>query len=181
MSAVDPVFHGELQQAVREVALADIALCDDLARFKAHAGRMGSYSAPISVMGGLVALKLMRRIFRQRARAPAISAAAPAKAGFAALVLRFALPAVAGFARERALAWQGSAADRSGFAGPGAGAPRTTRALPRVSASLDRTRFSGRWFEVARVEDGRVRSGAGARAAGSTACRPRPRGGSGAG
>ena len=155
MSAVDHAFHGELQQAVREVALADIALEDDLARFRTHAGRIGSYSGPISVVGGVVAYRLVRRAFRQRPRMSAMTATTPAKAGLAALALRLALPAVAGFARERVEGWQGmgSTPDRSGFAGPGAAAPRQARALPRVSADLDRARFSGLWFEVARLEE----------------------------
>lgn len=136
----------QLQQAELDVDLADAALRADLARLKAHAGKPGSYSAPLGAFGALVAFRLLRRGPKPSAMA---AAAAPAKAGIAALLLRLGLPAAMRFVREQAQAWQGGASIRAGLAGGGAG--RHGLPLPRVSATLDRARFAGRWFEVARL------------------------------
>lgn len=140
----DAGYDRTLQQAEREVEAADLALRTSVERFRTHAARAGSYSAPLGIFGGLVAYRMFRRALRRRPGPSAMQAAtAPAKAGIAALLLRLALPSVAGFVREKASEWQGQA--------PGAtraGVRPAARVLPRVSASLDRARFAGRWFEV---------------------------------
>jgi len=159
MSASNMSHERELAQAEREVALADAALRADLERIKAHAAKVGSYSAPLGLVGGIVAFKVIRRAMRQRPKPSAmLGGTAPAKAGIAALLLRVGLPSIVGFVREHAAGWQPGAADRSGFAGPGGdpGRPdarhRSVDVLPRVSASLDRARFAGRWFEAGRLQ-----------------------------
>ncbi len=154
MSVADPMFDRELREALLEVYQADTALRGRLDRLRAHARRPASYAAPMVALGGLVAFRLARRLFRRPRRVATSSSAAPAKAGLAALLLRLSLPAVVGFAREHAgNGRRGVTPARPGFAGPGAGAPAArARPLPRVSGSLHRGRFAGRWFEVASLD-----------------------------
>lgn len=152
MSVRHAEFERTLHAAEREVAEADFLLRADYERLKAHAGKAGSYSAPLGALGALVAYKVFRRALRRRPKRSALSAAAaPAKVGVAALFLRMGLPGVLAYARDQAMAWHAHGADRSAFPGPGAGIAPGARPLPRVSASLDRARFAGRWFEVARL------------------------------
>lgn len=161
MSGIDPAFDRELRDALHEVDLADVALTGDIARLRAHAGRIGSYGVPIAVAGGLVASRLLQRVLRQRRSTHSIGAAAPAKAGIVALLMRLALPSVIRLARRQAAGWPGGPHQRPGFARPDAGVPPSAPALPRVSATLDRARFAGRWFEVATIQGARARPGTG--------------------
>lgn len=148
MSARDPVFDRELQEAERDVATADLALRSELVRLKAHAGKPGSYTVPLGALGALVAFKVIRRALRRRPwQSAIIGAAAPAKVGMAALLLRLAMPGILGFARQQALGWDAK----------GGGIASGDRPLPRVSAALDRARFSGQWFEVGRLSELRDR------------------------
>ena len=162
MSEIDPASDRELRDALHDVDLADVALTGDIARLRAHAGRIGSYGVPIAVAGGLLASRLLQRVVRQRRRTPSIGAAAPATAGFVALLMRLALPWVVRFARRQAAGWPGGLNDRPGFAGHGAGVPPAAAAPPRVSATIDRARFAGRWFEVATIQGARGRPRPGA-------------------
>jgi apolipoprotein D and lipocalin family protein len=156
MRSRDEVSVRELQAAERDVATADAALWAGVDRLKGHAGRAGSYSAPLGAfgaLGALVAFKLLWRAAKRGSRRSPVATSMPARAGIAALLLRLALPGIVGFVREHARAWQAPAADRSGSVGrgPGGARARAARPLPRVSASLDRARFAGRWFEVAHL------------------------------
>lgn len=147
MNARDAGYDRALEEAEREVVAADMALYAGLDGLKAHAAKAGSYSAPLGVVGALVAYRMFRRARRRRPVPSAMMAAtAPAKAGIAALVLRLALPGVASIVRAKAMEWQAPGAASV----PGA---QAARALPRVSASLDRARFAGRWFEVGSLRD----------------------------
>jgi apolipoprotein D and lipocalin family protein len=154
MSVADPVFDRELREALGAVDQADAALRGRIDRLREHARRPASYAAPMAAVGGLVAFRLVRRMFRRSRRSVASSAGGPAKAGLAALLLRLSLPAVVGFAREQAGSGpRGVPPDRSGLAGSGAGAAAARAGpMPRVSGSLDRGRFAGRWFEVASLD-----------------------------
>jgi apolipoprotein D and lipocalin family protein len=155
MSLGDAGHVRALLEAERDVAIADHAVRSGLDLLKVHAGRPGSYSAPLAALGALVVFRLARRAWRggpRHAAMKAAAAAAPASAGLAAVLLRLALPGTLRLARERARGWWVSGEGRSG-AGGAAGSASGTRAMPRVSASLDRARFAGRWFELASLHE----------------------------
>ncbi|MBY0440364.1 MAG: hypothetical protein K2W80_19450, partial [Burkholderiales bacterium] len=120
MSPVDAAHHRALLEAERDVATADHAVRSGLDLLKVHAGRPGSYSGPLAALGALVAFKLARRALRggpRHAAMKAAAAAAPASAGFAAVLLRLALPGTLRLARERAKGWWMSDEGRSGAGG----------------------------------------------------------------
>lgn len=129
--------QSRIDAAEREVLRADRRLAKTAAQLKTHASRLSSYSAPLAVAGGLVALRVLKRAFRQRKDARPASVVRPVRAGLTALLLRMGLPAVMGFARQQADTFANPAQGMSGSLPP-----------PRVSATLDSVRFAGRWFEV---------------------------------
>jgi len=126
-----------IDAAEHEVMRADARLARTAAQMKSHACKLSSYSAPLAVAGGYVALRVLRRSFRRRKASGSVPGVRPARAGLTALLLRMGLPATMGFMRQQA--------DNYGKPGRamGKGLP-----LPRVSSALDRARFSGRWYEV---------------------------------